>query len=162
MRITESQGGWGRKGPLEVVWFNTLAQIGSPRAVFPGPCPDTAFEYLHLWRILNLPGKLCLCSVTLTVKRRLGGASCVSICAHCFWFCHWALLKSIQLCSLYAFSSGIYKLNYICLSLFFSRLNSTNSLSLSSYVKCSCPSVISVALHWALSSSFISLLYWGT
>lgn len=156
MRITESWDGWGRKRPSEVDLFHILAQIGSPRAAFP------AFEYLHVWRIHNLSEKLCPCSVTLTVKRHLGGSSCVSICAHRFWFCHWAPLKSIQIWLLYTLSSGIYKLHDICLSLLFSRLNSTNSLSLSSYMNCSCPSVISVALHWVLSSSFISLLYWGT
>ena len=46
-------------------------------------------------------------------------------------------------------------------SLPFCRLNSPSSLSLSSYVRYSSPLVVLVALHWTLSSSSMSLLYWA-
>ena len=32
VRFTESQNGWGGKGPPEVMWSNTRAQVGPPRA----------------------------------------------------------------------------------------------------------------------------------
>ena len=45
--------------------------------------------------------------------------------------------------------------------LLFSRLNSSSSLSLSSYQRCSSPFIIFPALHCTLSSMSMSLLYWG-
>ena len=46
------------------------------------------------------------------------------------------------------------------LSLLFSRLNSSSTLRLSSYVRCSGPSTLT-ALGWTLSSKSTSFLYWG-
>lgn len=45
-------------------------------------------------------------------------------------------------------------------NLFFSRLNSPSSFSLSFYDRCSSSSVIAVALHWTYSSTSISSLHW--
>lgn len=35
-RVREQQNGWGRKGPPEAHWIQTLAQAGTPRAGCPG------------------------------------------------------------------------------------------------------------------------------
>jgi len=49
----------------------------------------------------------------------------------------------------------------IPLSLFFSRLNSPSSLSLSAYERCPGPLIIFMAIHWSSSSMSTSLFYWG-
>lgn len=54
------------------------------------------------------------------------------------------------------------RIKEVPLSHLFFRLNDSSSFSLSSYVKCSNPSVILVDLHWIVSSVSMSLLYWGT
>lgn len=36
--FTESQNGWGGKGPLKVIWSDPCAQAWLPRAGCPGPC----------------------------------------------------------------------------------------------------------------------------
>lgn len=41
LRITETQNGWGRKGYLEVIRSNPLAQARTPRAGCTGPCPGS-------------------------------------------------------------------------------------------------------------------------
>lgn len=48
----------------------------------------------------------------------------------------------------------------ILLKLFFSRTNSPSTLNLSSYDRCSSPSIVAVALHWIGSSTSVSSLHW--
>ena len=55
----------------------------------------------------------------------------------------------------------LYTLMRSPLSLLFSKLTSSSSLSFSSQKGCSSPFIIFVALHWTLSNTSVYLLYWG-
>ena len=69
------------------------------------------FEYVHRQTLQNLPGQ------SMTVFHNphskqvfflcLKGISCISMCAHCFLFCHWAPLRIICLHLLCSPPSGI-------------------------------------------------------
>lgn len=69
---------------------------------------------------------------------------------------HWKEFDSIFFTS----SLQVFIRFKVCLSLHFSRLNKTSSLNLSLYERCYSPLIILVSLHWILSSSCMSLLYW--
>ena len=82
--LTESQSGWGWKGPLEVVWSNLPAQAGPPRASRPGPCPDDFWTSLRMETPQPPWETWYQCSVTLTVKKCFlmfrGNLLCFSVC----------------------------------------------------------------------------------
>ena len=92
--ITESQSGWGRKWPLEIILSSPLAQAGPPRASCPGPCQDS------FWipsRMKTPPPLWAACTSTQSPSqgKRVSWCSqeafCVSVCAHCLltwiWIC---------------------------------------------------------------------------
>lgn len=61
--ITESQKGWGLKGPLKFSQHDFPPQAGPPRVSCPSPCPDY-FHILQGWTLHNFPGSLCQCLAT--------------------------------------------------------------------------------------------------
>lgn len=63
--VTESQKGWGWKGPPKTTWPNTLLSLDP----VVQDHVQMAVEYLQRGRLHNLPGQLAWCSVTLTVKK---------------------------------------------------------------------------------------------
>jgi len=62
----ESQRHRGQKGPLEIIYSNTLAKAGSLEQVTE-ESTQAGFEYLQR-RLHNFSGQLVQCSVTLKVK----------------------------------------------------------------------------------------------
>lgn len=83
-----------------------------------------------------------------------------NLCGCCLWSCHWGSLKRAWT-HLWILPSGVYNtfIRYPK-SVHFSRLNSPNSLRLSSYLRCFSPLIIIVILCCALSSMCMPLLCW--
>lgn len=111
-----------------------------------------AFESLQGWRLHHLPGHLHQCSATLPVQKCVlssEGPSYVSVCARGSWGCPWPH----PLCSL---PPGVCPQGGDALSLLCSRLGSRSSLSLSSWQRCSSPSITLMAPCWTLSSLSLS------
>ena len=107
--ITESQSGWGWKGPLKIIWSSPPVQAGPPRASCPGPHPDGFWLspiYSHLSGqpvpVLSHPHS------KKVVSWCSEGTCCVSVCAHCLWSCHWAPWKRAWLPLLCTLPSGSY------------------------------------------------------
>jgi len=100
-RATQPQRGWGRKGPLELIRFKTPARAGSALSRLP--------RNMSRWFLSISVGKLCQCSVTLTVKRVSWCSertSCVSVYAWCFWSCHLVSLRRAWISLLHTLPSG--------------------------------------------------------
>lgn len=81
--FTESQNGWGSKGPLEVNWSNLSAQAGSPKVGCPGPCLDCFRVSLKMETLQPLQATCA----------HAQSPPCVTVCAHCLLSSHWAALK---------------------------------------------------------------------
>ena len=123
--------GWSGKGPLKVTWSNPLHKQGHLEPVAQD-CVQSAFEYLQGWRLHNLPKQ----PVTLTVKTvvpdvqsQLPVFQFVPIASGPGTGHHW------EEPHFFLFAPSLQVLLYIDnipLSLLFSRLNSSSSLSLSS------------------------------
>ena len=107
----ESQNSWGWNKALEVVWSNSPAQARPPEAGWPGPCPGS---FLISSRMESPQPLSATCASAWSPPQWknvfwcVEGTSCVSVCAHCFWSCHWAPLKRAWLCPLCTLPSGIY------------------------------------------------------
>lgn len=100
---------------------------------------------------------LTTCASTLFPSKQRSASWCsnkafyVSICAHCFLFCHWYHRKQ---------SGSI--LFVLCTEIFVyfddislePHLLSSSSLSLSSYERCFSPLIIFIILFWTCSSMF--------
>lgn len=86
------------------------------------------------------------------------GILSASVCSFIPMSCHWAPIKSLAL----YFLATRYLYTLILLSLLFSRLNSTSSLNLSWYERCSTALMIFMPLGWTCSSKSMSLIPgWG-
>lgn len=93
-------------GPLKVTLSNPSAQAGPATARGSGLCPDTFWRFPSM-EILQPPWTTCASAPSLSQCRNVSWCSertsCVSGCAHCVWFCHWAPLKKTWLCPLCTF-----------------------------------------------------------
>lgn len=88
------------------------------------------------------------------------GMFCVPVCDHCFLPWHWWPLRRAYfsfLCILHSCIHTFWK--DLFLSLFF-NLDTHNSLNNLLHERCSSPLNILMSLHWILSSTSTSLLYW--
>lgn len=110
-------------------------------------------------------GNLCQCSVNLTVKkcflmfRKSPEFQFVTIASGAITAPQkWESLHPLPVTC----PSFLYILIRSLQNLPFSRLKSSSSLSLSSYVGCPSPLIILVGLHWTLSRMSMSVLYWET
>lgn len=95
---------------LEVIRSNLTVQAGSPRAGCPGPCPGGIWISPRMESLQPLRAT-CQCPAACTtesVSWCSEGTSCVSVCAHWLWSCHWALLRRACLHPLCTLLSGIY------------------------------------------------------
>lgn len=128
------------------------AEIG--KDLWKSPSPARLFKtgpsiagYTRVSPKMGTLGDLVQGLITLTLKNSvscLNGISCILICAHYLFSCHWALQRMV--CSL---SPPIRYLQILVRSLlsFLSMLNIPNSLNFFFSVKCCNPLVIFVALH---------------
>ena len=159
--FTESQNGWSWKGPLEIILFNPSAQTGPPKASCPWSCPDGFWISLRMetpqppWATYSSPWSP---SQQKSVSWEPPVFHLVPIVPGPVTGHHWNEPGSVF------FASSLQVLIYINKnppSLLFSRLNSLSFLSLSLYVRCSCPLIILVTFCWTLSNRLKFLLYWG-
>lgn len=90
----------------------------------------------------------------------LHGMFCISIYARCSLSFYWLLLRAVWPHLLYSPPIRyLYKLMWLLLSLFFSKLNNPSALSLS-YVRCFTLLLISVAFCGTYSCTSMFLLFW--
>lgn len=94
-------------------------------------------------------GNLCQSSVTLTVKCFLMFKQNLLF----FSSCPLLLVLSLSTTKDSLAPPSLPHFRYLCILIW-------SPLSLSSYVWCSHPSIIFIALHWTLSSRSMSVLYW--
>jgi len=92
---TESQNGWGWKGPLEVTWSTIPAQAGPPTTSCPRPCSYSFWTPPKL----ETPQPLrATCSMLghphseKNISWCSDRSPCVSLCDHCLLPYHWAPL----------------------------------------------------------------------
>ena len=90
----------------------------------------------------------------------LNSISCGSVLAHCLLSRHWAPPSRVGLFLLYLPHHVVIFMDKMPLSFPISRLSSPNSLSRSSYGRCSSLLNTFVALHWTRSSISMSHLVW--
>lgn len=67
------------------------------RASCPTHCSNGLWNSTNGWKTHNLlgkPGSVLSCQ---SISCCSEGTSCVSHCAHCLWFCHWASVERAQL-----------------------------------------------------------------
>ena len=128
--ITESQNGWGWKGPLEVIWSNTPAQAGPPRSACLGPSPG------HFWISPRMQTQLplwatCACahSPSQCFPMFRGNLLCFSLCPLPLVLLLGATEKSLVPSSLHPLFRYLHTLIRCPLSLFLSWLNSLSQLS---------------------------------
>lgn len=88
--ITESENGWGWKGPLEIIWSNPLLKQVPLEEVVQDHVL-VGFEYLQR-RSHNLSGQL---ASVFSHPHRKEVLPHIRICATWPLFCHWAPLKSV-------------------------------------------------------------------
>ena len=88
----------------------------------------------------------------------LNRISHILFCACRLLLCQWELLRKVFFHLVYIPNQVIIHMDEIPLTLFFSRVKSQLSLSL--YVKCFSPLVISVVLCWSCSHMSVFRLYW--
>lgn len=101
---TDPQSSWGWKAALEVARSNTLLRAGSATTGCSGLC-QSGFEDLQGWKLHHLSGQpapACDHQQSESVFLCLDGISCISVCCHCHWSCHWAPLRRVWLHCLYS------------------------------------------------------------
>lgn len=101
---TDPQSSWGWKAALEVAQSNTLLRAGSATTGCSGLC-QSGFEDLQGWKLHHLSGQpapACDHQQSESVFLCLDGISCISVCCHCHWSCHWAPLRRVWLHCLYS------------------------------------------------------------
>lgn len=145
----DSQHGWGWQGPR-----TTCSNLCSSRAIQSTVTRPTSKLLLKIFKEEN-PQSLwgtCASAMAPTQHRSAScseGASCVSMCVHCLFSWCWVPLKRAWLhlpCTSPVRPSRHW---WNSLSLLPSRLNSPNSLTLYSQVRCSTPLM---ALCWTPSN----------
>lgn len=141
LQFTESQSGWGWKGPLEDHLVQLLLKQGHLKPNAQEEHVQMAFEYPSTETPQSLDN-VCHCSVILTIKKTPNSAR--GLCS-----CHWAPLRIVWLCSHWTFSSGI-----ICTLIKFTQAFSSPGWTGPAL------SFSPAAHHWTLSTNTM-LLYWG-
>lgn len=147
-KCTELWYGWGWQASLEVIWSSPPAQAWPPRVSCPGPPPDPTSSVGNLFQWLTiLTGEelfpivdrnSCLCTLPLFPWLR-------------------NIENTLPPTPLHP------SFRYLNTVVGFSRafmLSSVSSFSLSSYMRCSNPLIILMALCWSPFSVAISVFYW--
>lgn len=145
-RITEWLGLEGTSGDCLVQPLP--AQTGSGKAGCPGPGP-LGFCISPMmqtpWTLHTNSSSVWTPSLGKKKMLCLKGIFSVSVYAHCLLSIRWALARRVWLHLLYLLPPPIMYLHTLIWFLWtFSKLNSRSSLSLSVYVGCSSPFIISV------------------
>ena len=122
-----------------------------------------AFEYLHGWKLYNLPGH-----PVLVLGHRHGKKCLLMFRGNLLYFslCPLAVVLSLSTMEKSLAPSSLHPPFRYLLTLmrphwaFSSPDRTVPALSLSSVERCSRPLIIFMALHWTLSSMSMSLLHW--
>lgn len=149
--IKESGNGWGWKALFKVIMFNPLLKQCHLEQVAQGSV-QLSFEYLHRWRLHNLPGQP-VSAFNHSHNRKL--FSYVQVGFPFFQFVHFALCLVTGITGTSWWSPSSLLLHHVSkdmdqlsLGFFWFRLSSFSSPCL--YSRCSIHLFRSVALYWTL------------